>query len=127
MGNEKGNLAGSEFGEAAKYIKFAARVECSGWLIENEDLRVAQISSRQCDFLPLASRKVYALIEAPAEHLFVPAGKMSNNAVRHALSRCRLQELGIVDFLDSAYRNIFARGHFIAHEVLKDDAHLAME
>ena len=47
--------------------------------------------------------------------------------VRHAFLRRALDQFQIVDFFDAANRNVFPRGHFIAHEVLEDDSNFAMK
>src|SRR5277367_3293869 len=52
---------------------------------------------------------------------------MSDDAVRHALPRCLAKKVQVVDLLDPGNRDIFPDGHLIAHEVLKDDADLAMQ
>ena len=41
--------------------------------------------------------------------------------------RAALQERQIIDLLNPSHRNVFARRHFIAHEVLKNYAHLAVQ
>ena len=41
--------------------------------------------------------------------------------------RCGLQQFKIVDFFHASNRDVFAGSHLIAHEILENNAHLAMQ
>src|SRR5258708_196258 len=127
MRNKKRHFPSGKFSKSAKHFEFAARVESGGRFIQNQQLRVAQISPRQSDFLPLAAGKIHSLLEAAAPHLLVGPGQAANNLFGHALARCDPQEIKIVDLLDAANRYVFTSGHFITHEILEDDADLTMQ
>src|SRR5271155_1537697 len=45
--NKKRHLPGGKFGKAVKYFELAARVERGRGLVENQQLRVAEISPRE--------------------------------------------------------------------------------
>ena len=49
-------------------LRFGRLIERRCWLVENEQLRIAQISPGQREFLPLAARKIHPAIETPADH-----------------------------------------------------------
>src|ERR1700675_4174369 len=127
MRNKERHLSRGEFGEAAKHFELAAGVERRGRLIENQKLRVAQVSSSQRNFLPFPTGKIHALLETPAEHLVVTQGQSRDGLICHAFSCRTLQQVQISDSFDPPNRYVFESGHFIAHEILKDHANLAMQ
>ena len=106
-----------------KNFKFTACIEGSRWLVEYEKLRITQISPRERDFLPFSARDVDPVLEAAAEHLLVSLWQTGDRRMGHAFLRGCLQQFDVVDLFDPADRDIVARSHFIAHEILKDDTH----
>src|ERR1700733_5649500 len=119
MRNQKRHLAAGQLSEAFKDLKLTARIERSGGLIKNEQLRIAQVGARQRDLLPFAAREIDAALETPAQHLVVTAGKFPDDLACQAFLGRIINLFRCVFQLDAAYRDIFAGGHFIAHEVLK--------
>src|SRR5579864_7966303 len=110
-----------------KNLEFTSGVERGCGLVENQKLRVSQVGTSKDNLLPFSTRKIQAAIETTAQHLFVTSRKSGNYIIRHALAGCRPQERQIVDFPDPPYCDVFPSRHFISHEVLKDDANLAIE
>ena len=49
-------LPGGEFGEALEDIMLGSRIERGCRLVKDQQLRVAQIGTRESHFLPLAAR-----------------------------------------------------------------------
>ena len=90
-------------------------------------MSIAQISPCQRHFLPLAARKIYSSIEPPSQHLVVLAGKSGNHVIRKALLCGLLQQLQMIQVLDTPNRNVFTCRHLVAHEVLKNDANLMIK
>src|SRR5258708_24975562 len=127
MRNKKRHFPSGKFSKSAKHFEFAARVESGGRFVQNQQLRVAQISPRQRDLLPLAAGKIHSLLEAAAQHLLVGPGQAADDILGHALACGDPQQVEIVDLLDAANRDVLAGGHFVAHEVLKDNADLPMQ
>src|SRR5216684_1977869 len=127
MRNKKRHFPGGQLRKTAKHFELTARVKSGSRLVQNQQLRVAQISPRQRDLLPLAAGKIHSLLEAAAQHLLVGARQAIDNVFGHALARCDPQQIKIVDLLDAANRYVFTSGHFIAHEILEDDADLTMQ
>ena len=64
MGDEERHFAGGEVGKALEDFVFGAGVQRGGGLIQDEELRVAQIGAGQGDLLPLAAGKIDAAFEA---------------------------------------------------------------
>ena len=110
-----------------KTLEFAARVERSRWLIQDEKLRVAQIGARQRQFLPLAAGKIDSRLEAAAQHLVVTPGKPLHHFIGQALACRPVEKFPIVEFLDASDGDVLSGGHLVAHEVLEDDADLAIQ
>src|SRR5208282_6273110 len=124
MRDKKCHLAVGELGEALKNFELAACVEGRGWLIENKQLRIAKIGARQSHLLPFAAGEIDATFEAAAQHLVVLSLECGYNASREAFFGSILNFfLCVLDF-DAAYLDVFASRHFVAHEVLKNHAHL---
>ena len=67
---------------------FRAGVQRSGRLVENQDLRVAQVCAGQRDFLPFAAGKIHPALEAPARAVCSYClGSRADDLFRQALSR----------------------------------------
>ena len=60
-----------QFRESLEHLVLGARVERRRRLVENQQLRVAQVRAGQRHLLPLAAREVHAAFEAPSEQLIV--------------------------------------------------------
>ena len=88
---------------------------------------VAEIGTRQRDFLPLATRKIHSAFKAPAEHLFILMRKSFDHPVRHALLGGPVQEFQIADLFNPPHANILAGRHLVSHKVLEDDADFPVE
>src|SRR3954452_13277923 len=72
--NQDRHLAGRKFDKALVNLEFGAGVEAGCRFVEDQNLCVPHVSTRQGDFLPLTSGQVYAALEAPSEHLVVGLG-----------------------------------------------------
>src|SRR5258708_9197632 len=127
MRNKERHFPGGQLRKTAKHFELTARVEGCGGFVQNQQLSVAEISPRQRDFLPLAAGKIYSLLEAAAQHLLVGSGQATNNILGHALACGDPQQVKIVNLFNAADRYVLAGGHFIAHEILEDDADLTMQ
>src|SRR6202021_3026228 len=125
--DEEGGLSCGKVGKSLKDLKFAARMERRGRLIENQNLRISKVGAGERDFLPFAARKVHATFKAPAQHLLVIERKSFDNFVGHAFVGSGFQERQVMEGIDPSDRDVFARSHFIAHEILENYANFAVE
>src|SRR5580704_5210792 len=124
MRNQQCHLSLGEFGKSLKDFVLRPGIQRRGRLVENENLRVPQISARQRDLLPLAARKIGAALEPATQQLVVAVWQLANYAFRQALLRRRTNAEGVVLLFNAPDRDVLARGHVVAHEVLEDDADL---
>ena len=111
----------------SKTSQFTAGIERGGGLVENEQLRVAKIGARQGELLPFAAGEIDAALEAAAQHLVVAALQLCDHAGGQALLGRVFDFFRRVRNFDAAHGDVFARRHFVAHEVLKDDADLGVQ
>ena len=121
MRNEDGHFILSQLGETIEDFVFGPRVQRCGWLVENQQLRIPQIGACESQLLPFAAGKVHAVRESATKHLIVMPRKLMHNLFCHALEGRGADTERIVPLLNPADGYVFRRGHFISHEVLKDD------
>ena len=127
MRDEECHLAFGEFGEALEDFEFAACVEGGGGLVEDEELGVAEVGAGECDLLPLSSGEFDAPFEAATEHLVVASGEFGDDGVGEAFLGGGFDVGLVVLLIDTADGDVLTGGHFEAHEVLEDDADVAVE
>src|SRR5437660_2953039 len=125
--DEQGHLLGCQFGKPLEHIVLAACIQRRRRLVQDQNLRIPQISARQSHLLPLAARKIHAAVEAPAQHLLESRGQFPQNIGRHALPGRLLQQFQIVHPLNTPDRDVFPRCHLVTHEVLEDYADFAIQ
>src|ERR1700676_3917100 len=65
--DQQRHLAFGEFGEALEYFVLGARVERGGRLVQDEQLRVAEIGASQRQALPFATGQIHAALEVRAQ------------------------------------------------------------
>ena len=121
MRNEDGHFILSQLGETIKDFVFGPRVQRCRRLVENQQLRIAQIGACESHLLPFAAGKVHSARESATKHLIVMPRKLMHNLFCHALEGRGADTERIVPLLNPADGDVFRRGHFISHEVLKDD------
>lgn len=61
-----------------------------------------------------------ALLKPRAEHGFILIGQRLDHLIRSATLRRHHTMRGVVEILDLAEADIFARGRMVAHKILKD-------
>jgi hypothetical protein len=127
MGDEERHFARSEFGEALEDFELAASVEGRGRFVEDEQLRVAQVGARKSEFLPLSSRQIDSAFEAATQHLVESALELINHLGSETFIRGVLQLIERVLYFNAAHFDIFTGRHFVAHEILKNDADLSVK
>src|SRR5215469_3509025 len=126
MGDKQGHFPRRKLCESLEDLVLAAGIERRGWLVKHQKLCIAQIGARQSELLPLASRQINSTFEAPAEHLLKSRAQVCDHLICQTLFGGSLQRRKIVDLLNPSHRNVFPGGHFIAHEILENDANLAI-
>ena len=109
-----------QLSESLKDLLFAARVQGCGGLIQNQQLRIAQVGARQRHPLPLSAGQIHAAFEASAELLVVLARKASDDFVRKAHLRGRLDLVEAISLFNSSDGNVVSRRHLVAHEILEN-------
>src|SRR5207249_1436054 len=73
------------------------------------------------------ARKIDASVKPAPEHLFIFTVELCDHFVGHSLLCGQAKQGQIFYFLDAPYGDVFPGGHFIAHEVLKDDANVTIQ
>src|SRR4029077_15407517 len=116
-----------ELCETVEDLKLAAGVEGRGGFIENQNLRVAEVSAGQRHLLPLSARQIHSALKPTSQHLLIFSGKLSNYLVGHALVSRDLQKRQIIDLSDPPDGDVFPCRHLVPHEILKDDTDLTVE
>ena len=119
MRNEQCHFPHRQFGEALEHFKLALCIERRSGFIEDQQLRVAQVSAGQRYFLPLATRKIHAAIEAPAKHLLIMMRKFRDHLVRQTLLCRSLQKIDILQVVDPADGDVLSCRHLVSHEILE--------
>ena len=116
-----------EFGEALEHFELAARIEGSSGLVENQQLRVAQVSPGQGELLPFAARKIDAGFETPAQaSVRIAKGSLAITSSARLFERpASISQ--VLQSLRCAHGDVFAGSHLVAHEILKDHADLAIQ
>ena len=127
VGDQESHLALGEFGKALEHLELAAGIERGGGLVQDEKLRVAEIGAGEGHLLPLAAGELDSTFEAAAEHLVVAAGELAHDGVGEAFVSGEFDVALLMGLIDAADGDVLAGGHLEAHEVLKDDADLAVE
>src|ERR1700682_4479845 len=69
--NQQRHLSACQFGKSLEYLVFGFSIQRRRRLVENQELRVAQIGARQGHLLPLAAGKVHAALASPPEATLV--------------------------------------------------------
>src|SRR5580658_3954155 len=127
MRNKQRHFSRGEFGESLKDFVFAACIERRGWLIQDEHLRISQISSGQREFLPFPAGEIDSAIKTPTQHLLVSKRKSLDEVMSETFPRRLLHPRQVRNLVDEPYTNVFPRRHFITHEILEDHADFAIE
>ena len=121
------HLAGGQLREPEKNLVLRTSVERRGGLIENQQLRVAQVGASQRHLLPFAARQVHAALEASAEHLVVAPRQARGHAVGKAPFRRVSDRRLVLAPLDAPHRDVFPEQEVIANEILENDADVLPE
>src|SRR5579875_216776 len=108
--------------EALEKIMLGARIQSRCWLVENQDLSVSQIRSRQGDPLPFAARELHAALKTDSQGLLEAFRQSANHSVSKAFPSRGSNSHLVVAVLDVAQADVFGGRHFITNEVLKDHA-----
>ena len=127
MRDQDRHAALGQLGKSAKYFVLGQRIERRRRLVENDELRIAQIAAGQREFLPFTAGEIDAALEAAAEHLLEPIRKALDQVDRPAAGGRGQQPLGIADLADLPGGDVFAGRQIVAHEILKDDADLLVQ
>lgn len=75
MRDENRQFVAREFGELFKDFMFRHGIKGRGGFVQDRDLSLPQIRSRQGDSLPLAAGKIDTAFKFPTENLFELFGK----------------------------------------------------
>src|SRR5713101_3329281 len=125
--NKERHFPRRELGKALENLELAARVERRGGLVQNQKLRIAQISARQGNFLPLPAGKIQARLEAPAQHLFIASWQLRNHPVGQTFAGGCFEHFQIVNFLNPAHGDVLSRRHLVTHKILKDNTNFTIQ
>src|SRR5512143_3379453 len=115
-------LALAQFLEALEHLELRARVERRRGLVQNQELRIAHVGTRDRNLLPLASGEVDAGSKALAKDLVVSLGKLPYDLVCQAALRGDDDACAVVARLDAADSDIVGGSEMITDEILEDDA-----
>src|SRR6185312_12460073 len=87
MRNQKSHFAFRQIAEPFENFVFSLCVERSGRLVQNKNLRIAEISTGERKALPLAAGQVDSAFKPAAQHLIVSVGWLVNDEIGQALVR----------------------------------------
>ena len=125
VGNQDRHLSFREFGEALEDLKLGARVERGGGFVEDQELGIAHVGSRQRDLLPLPHGEVGAALKAAAEHVRIAIGQVGGHIGGERFLGGGFNPGQAGEFLNAANSNVFFEKHVVLHVVLEDDADLS--
>src|SRR5450631_774926 len=101
-----------------------ARIERRCGLVQNEQLRIAQVGARQSDLLPFPAGQVHSPFEPATQALIITIRETADYLVRQTLVSGSVNARSVLALLDSPHGDVFGAGKFIAHEVLENHANL---
>ena len=122
MGDEECGLLFGKIGKSLKDLALGSSVERRGRLVQDQQLRVAQMRARQGDFLPFAAGQVDPAFEAASKELVVYSRQLLDYALGEAFPGCRLNLHWIDWGIDAPHGDIFSDSHVVVHEILKNYA-----
>ena len=112
MRDEQRHLARGQFGESGKDFVFRTRVQRSGRLVKDQQLRVTQIGPGQSDFLPFSAGEIESALEPASQDLLVAFGQRIDELVRAALF-CRGHEIRqVIEIFYASRGDIFGCASF---------------
>ena len=80
-------FAFGQFREPLENLVFGSRVQSRRGFVQDQELRIAKVSTRQGHFLPLPSGQVQPAFETAAQQLFVAFRQSPDNLIGKALLR----------------------------------------
>src|SRR4051794_18956340 len=119
--NQHGHFSRCKVDKALVHFVLCSGVETSGRLVQDQNLCIAHISSRQSDLLPLSSREIGTAFKAAAEHMTVFLGQRIHYARSKTLLGRLYDPQFIFELFYSSNSNVFRGEHVIPHVVLKYD------
>src|SRR5690606_20903245 len=85
--DQHSRTAATQLAETPEHFVLRTRIECGGGLVEDEELRVAHVSTRDRDLLPLAARQIHTRAEALADDLVVAVRQQRDHTIRQRRAR----------------------------------------
>ena len=122
MGDQQRHFSLGQFRKSLKDFLFTARIERCRGLIQDQQLCIPQIGTRQRHALPLSSRKVDTALKTASQLLLHSARKACDHFIRKAHLGGAFYTIEPVPLFYAANSDVISCGHFIPHKVLKDDA-----
>src|ERR1700722_20417270 len=87
MRYQQRHLSAREVREPLKYFKLGPRVEGRCGLVENQKLRIPQVSTGQCQLLPFSPRQIDSPFEVASQQLVVTSRQTLDDLVRRTPAR----------------------------------------
>ena len=110
--------------EALKHLKLRSRIKRGGGFVEHQQLRVAHVRPGDRQLLPLTTRQLHAGRKSLADRLIILRRQPRNHLRRQALLGRLHNARAVLALVDAPHGDILAGGKTVAHEVLKDHAHV---
>src|SRR6266568_1436455 len=95
--------------------------------VEDEDLRVTHVRTRERDLLPLAARQLDAVLEPLPEHLVEALRHALRDGVGEAALGGLANPVFVIHRLDLTDANVLAQDEVVADEILEDDPDVLAE
>src|SRR5579872_423645 len=125
--DEDGGLASRKLPETREDLVFGLWVQRTGWLVEDEELRVTHEGAGKRDLLPLAAGKLLALLEPLPQHTVVRVGQLLDDGAGAALGRGHTDAVAVIYRFHLADSDVAAGGQIVSDVVLEDDANARPE
>src|SRR3982074_814163 len=106
VGDQQSHLSFGQLGKALKHFELTARVQSRSRLVQNKQLRVAEIGAGERHLLPLPTGELASSPKTAAEHLIVAAGQLAYDGVGEALVSGEFDLVLLLQLLDTAYCNV---------------------
>jgi len=126
MRDEQRHLAAGQLSKALEHLILAAGVEGRRRLVENQQLRVAQVRSRQRQLLPFPARQIDSGSKRrPSIWSYPPGNFATTSSARLLWDAATISPIYL--FLRCVQRLHFSGRHFITHKILEDHSNLTIE
>ena len=113
---------------ALEYLQLAARASSGRRrLIQDQQIRIAQVSPRQRNLLPLPAGELHATLESASQHLVVSSRELADHCISQALLGRQLQVSVFVRLVHPSNRDILSSRHLKPHEILENNTDVPVQ